>query len=38
LKGEVNQVVVDGDFTLPVSRRRYPTLLDFLKTNNYEYE
>jgi two-component system LytT family response regulator len=38
IKGEVNQVVTDGDFTLPVSRRRYAPLLDFLKTNNYGYE
>jgi len=35
LKDEVNQVIINGKFTLPISRRRFAPLLEFLKTNDY---
>jgi two-component system LytT family response regulator len=37
LKDEHNQVAVNN-FTLPVSRRRYTPLLEFLKSNEHHYE
>ncbi len=33
-----SQVLIKGNFTLPVSRRRYASLIEFLKSNEYQYE
>lgn len=38
LRDETNQVVVNNSYTLPISRRRYSPLLEFLKNNDYAYE
>jgi two-component system LytT family response regulator len=38
LKGDYNQVVIHGPYTLPVSRRRYTPLIEFLKMHNYYNE
>lgn len=38
LKGELVQVVIKEDFLLPVSRRRYVPLLEFLDKNGYYHE
>jgi two-component system, LytTR family, response regulator len=38
LKDESNHIVINNEFTLPVSRRRYTPLLEFLKSNKYNYE
>jgi two-component system, LytTR family, response regulator len=38
LKDEIGQVVINDSYTLPVSRRRYSPLLEFLKNNDYSYE
>ncbi len=38
LKDEANHVVINGDFTLPISRRRFAPLLEFLKINDYYNE
>lgn len=35
IRDEVGQVVIHHDYTLPVSRRRFAPLLDFLKANDY---
>ena len=35
LKDETNQVVINGKYTLPISRRRFVPLIDFLKTNGF---
>jgi len=35
LRDDANQVVVHSDFTLPISRRRFAPLLEFLKNNDY---
>lgn len=35
LKDDTNQVVINGEYTLPVSRRRFAPLLEFLKNNDY---
>lgn len=38
LRDDTNYVVMCNDIVLPVSRRRYSVLLDFLKTNEYYNE
>ena len=38
LKDEYSQVVIRETFTLPISRRRYAPLLQFLKNNDYYHE
>lgn len=38
LKDDMGQVVINDSYTLPVSRRRYSPLLDFLKNNDYSFE
>ncbi len=38
IKDEYNQVVIHENFLLPVSRRRYTPLLDFLKRNDFYNE
>jgi two-component system, LytTR family, response regulator len=35
IREEVGQVVINDEFTLPVSRRRFAPLLEFLKSNDY---
>ncbi len=35
IRDEVGQVVINHEFTLPVSRRRFGPLIEFLKTNDY---
>lgn len=37
-KDGTSRIMLKGDFLLPVSRRRYVVLLNFLKNNLYEYE
>jgi two-component system LytT family response regulator len=38
LKDDSNHIVIRDEFTLPVSRRRYALLLEFLKSNKYADE
>jgi two-component system LytT family response regulator len=38
IKGEFAEAVIGGKYNLPVSRRRYTALLDFLKSNDYYNE
>ncbi len=38
LKDEYSQVVIRDIYTLPISRRRYAPLLQFLKSNDYYHE
>jgi two-component system LytT family response regulator len=38
LKEDISQVVIQGGYHLPVSRRRFPAMLDFLKSNKFIYE
>ncbi len=38
LKDESSHIVINDEFTLPVSRRRYTPLLEFLKSNEYYHE
>lgn len=38
LKDEYSHVVIRNEYTLPVSRRRYAPLLEFLKNHNYYNE
>ncbi len=38
LKDEYSQVVIQDTYTLPISRRRYVPLLQFLKSNDYYHE
>ena len=38
LKDDISQVVIKDNITLPISRRRFPLLLDFLKRNDFYYE
>lgn len=38
LKDETNQVMMSGEYTLPVSRRKFAPLLEFLKNNDYYVE
>ncbi len=38
LRDDTNYVIMCNEIELPVSRRRYPLLLDFLKTNEYYNE
>lgn len=35
IRDDVGQVVINNEFTLPVSRRRFGALLEFLKSNDY---
>lgn len=35
IRDEVGQVVIHSEYTLPVSRRRFGALLEFLKANDY---
>jgi two-component system, LytTR family, response regulator len=35
IRDDVGQVVINSDFTLPVSRRRFGALMEFLKNNEY---
>ena len=38
LKDDYSHIVINGVYTLPISRRRYAPLLDFLKKNDYYNE
>jgi len=38
LKEDLSQVILKGEYQLPVSRRRFPAMLDFLKNNKFTYE
>ena len=35
IRDEIGQVVINNEFTLPVSRRRFAPLIEFLKNNDY---
>ncbi len=38
IRDEIGQVVINNEFTLPVSRRRFGTLIEFLKNNDHYHE
>lgn len=38
LKGDTSQVFLTFEITLPISRRRFVPLLEFLKSNDFRYE
>ncbi|MES2701685.1 MAG: LytTR family DNA-binding domain-containing protein [Bacteroidota bacterium] len=38
LKDDTSQVIIANNYELPVSRRKFIPLLDFLKSNNYTHE
>jgi len=38
LKDEYSQVVIRANYTLPISRRRFTPLMQFLKSNDYYHE
>ncbi len=35
IRDEIGQVVINNEFTLPISRRRFAPLIEFLKSNDY---
>ena len=38
LKDDTSQIVIKNQYTLPISRRRFQPLLEFLKNNDYQNE
>lgn len=38
IRGDYAEVILAGNYTLPISRRRYTSLIEFLKSNDYYNE